>query len=212
MEQNALEVYSRNSGPHSIIHHLREDGLIPGVLYGHNQGTQLIQLNEKEFNQQLKFFGKSSVFYVTINQEKIPVKINEVQRDNIDKKIIHVDLQRVEMNKPVDMEVPIQFFGKSIGEQNGGLIQQQLRSVELRGLPASIPNSIQLNISELDIGDAILVRDIYVPEGLQINHEPDSVVMKIIAPKLVEEALTEEPKDEPKIVNAKDGRGIDAAK
>ena len=207
-----MEVYSRNPGPHSIIHNLREEGLIPGVLYGQNHGSQLIQVNEREFNQQLKLFGKSSIFYITIDQEQVPVKINEVQRDNIDKKIIHVDLQRVEMSKPVIMDVPIQFFGKSIGEQNGGVIQQQLRVLEVRGLPSLIPSSIQVNISDLDIGDAILVRDIHVPEGLEVNHDNDSVAIKIIAPKLVEEALTEEPKSEPEIVDARDGHGIDAAK
>ncbi|GBF11402.1 50S ribosomal protein L25 [Tepidibacillus infernus] len=213
MEPINLEVIVREIGADSILHHLRENGYIPGVLYGNGFSNQPIQIEESTLKIQLKEHGKSGIFHILMGNEQIPVKINEIQRDPIDQKVIHVDLQRVQMNKLISTSVPLHFFGKSMGEKNGGIVQQQIRDIEVKALPAYIPEFIQVNISDLDIGDALYVRDLMVPDGVEIQHDPDSVLLTIIPPKMIEEDLLEErPVHEPKIVDPKDGRGIDAAK
>jgi len=212
MEYFNLEVMERPKGSDSVLHHLRDDGFVPGVIYGHQHNSELIQLNERELLTQLKKYGQSGIFEVTLNNEKIPVKINELQKDVIGGRIMHVDLQAISLNEMTDMSVPIHFFGKPIGEKNGGMIQQQLRHIEVRALPSATPEHIQVNIADLDIGDALFVRDILMPDGVKVLSDGDMLVLSILPPNRVEEILTQEPTSEPEIVNARDGRGIDAAK
>ncbi|WP_339060695.1 50S ribosomal protein L25 [Tepidibacillus marianensis] len=145
-------------------------------------------------------------------EQSIPVKINEIQRNPVDRNIIHVDLQRVDMDQPVEMFVPIQYFGQSLGEKNGGIIQQQLREVEVRALPNHIPEYVQVNITDLDIGDFLSVKDLLLPEEAEILNDLNSVILKVLPPKMDLEEHTEEPQSEPQIINARDSHGIDAAK
>lgn len=213
MEQFNYEVLTRSRGTDSVLHDLRKNGYIPGILYGGFDQNQLIQMPQKEFSRQIKKHGKSGIFQIAIGDEQIPVKINEIQRDPVDGQIIHVDLQRIEMDKQVVMSVPLHFYGQSIGEKNGGAIQQQLRELYVRALPASIPEYIQVNISDMDIGNALHVRDILFPDGVDVQHDLDAVILTILPAKMsLEEAENQSPKSEPEIVNARDSRGIDAAK
>ena len=212
MEQGSFVVEPRLTGTDSILHHLRDDGFIPGIMYGGKEGNQPIRIEQRAFLKQMRQHGKSGIFSIEMGEELVPVKINEIQRNPVDRNVIHVDLQRVDMSQPVEMFIPIHFFGQSVGEANGGVLQQQLREIEVRSLPSSIPETIQLNIADLDIGDALVVRDVVLPKEVEILQDLDSVIVKVLPPKMDLEEHTEEPKSEPEIVNARDSHGIDAAK
>ncbi|WP_165895052.1 50S ribosomal protein L25 [Tepidibacillus fermentans] len=212
MEQGSFTVELRTKGTDSVLHHLRDEGFIPGILYGGQQENQSIQIDQKTFLRQMKEHGKSGIFSITLDKETIPVKINEIQRNPVDRNVIHIDLQRVDMDRPVEMLVPIHFFGHSIGERNGGVIQQQIREIEIRALPSSIPEYIQVNITDLDIGDSLLVKDLVLSDGIEVLHDRDSVILKVLPPVMDQEAHLEESKSEPEVVNARDSHGIDAAK
>jgi len=212
MEQNSLEVELRSKSTDAALHHIRDGGFIPGILYGGKHGNQPIQVNHRTFQRQMKEHGKSVIFSVQMDDQSIPVKINEIQRNPVNRSIIHVDLQRVDMNQPVEMLVPIQYFGFSLGEKNGGVIQQQLREIEVRALPNDIPEYVQVNIVDLNIGDFLSVKDLILPKEVEILNDLQSVILKILPPKMDLEEHIEEPKSEPNIVNSRDSHGIDAAK
>ncbi|MFV9511732.1 50S ribosomal protein L25 [Tepidibacillus sp. LV47] len=212
MEQVGLPVEPRIKGTDADLHHLRDHGFIPGILYGGGKGNQTIQIEQKTFLKQLKEHGKSGFFALTMGNDTFPVKINEIQINPIDRQVVHVDLQRIDLDRPVEMLVPIHFFGQSIGERNGGVIQQQLREIKVRALPASIPEFIQVNIADLDIGDSLYVKDLMLPEDVEVLHDKDSVILKVVPSRMDQEAHLEEPTKEPEVVNARDSHGIDAAK
>ncbi|OEG00292.1 hypothetical protein BHF71_05150 [Vulcanibacillus modesticaldus] len=213
MEKSNIEAIPRSKNSNAYLRQLREEGFIPGVLYGHEQSSQPIQLNKKALYKQLNRHGMSSIFQVEIGEELVPVKMNEVQKDAINKEIIHVDLQRVEMDKAIDIAVPIHLTGQAVGVKSGGTIQQQLRMIKVRALPTLIPESIYVDVTDLEIGDSLLIKDIDIPDELEVLNESESVVLTILPPKMNEEEIEGDvPDSEPEIVDAKDGRGIDAAK
>ncbi len=212
MELRNIEVITREKGPDSILQSIRGNGYIPGVMYGVNNQSHSIKIQQKPLSHQLKKNGKSSIFHVEFANEIVPVKINEIQRNPVDGHIVHVDLQRIEMNKLIEVAVPIHFIGESSGVKKGGTIQRQLREIKVRALPASIPEYIQVNISDLEIGEALHVRDLVILHDVAVLQEPDAVIISILSSKMEKEEQQEVPISEPEVVKARDGRGIDAAK
>lgn len=214
MEQINFDILQRGVSSDAYLSSVRKSGYIPGVLYGNNFSNRHIQLDKKEFSRQLKKHGKSGIFKVNVDDEILSVKINEIQRDTVSNEIIHIDLHTVDLNKVINIFVPIQLFGGSIGVKSGGILQQQLRSIEVKGLPSLIPETIHLNISDLDIGQAIYVKDLMIPAEVEVLTDSDTMILTIVPPKLLDDDVDPDntPKDEPKVVDARDGRGIDAAK
>ncbi len=214
MDNVNLRVSARGNDSYLTIRKLREDGYIPGVLYGFEKSNQLVQLKEKELQKHLKEHGVSSIFNVEFADELIPVKINEVQKDIINQKLIHFDLQTVEVNKKIDIAVPIQLTGQAIGVQNGGTIQQQLRIIKLRSYPSLIPEKLTLNISDLDIGDNLYIKDIVISKDIEVLENLNTMILTILSPQaeVIEDVKEQVITNEPEIINAKNGKGIDAAK
>lgn len=212
MDQIALEVTTRNKGPNSLLNNLRNEGYVPGVLYGTEGFNQPIQVNQRELAKLIRKHGKSGIIYITIDNENVAAKLNEIQRNPVDGEILHVDLQRIDLERIVQINVPIHLFGQAKGVKSGGLIQQQIREIELKALPSFIPDSIHVNVSDLDIGDALYVGDISIPDDVELLNDKKEVILTIIPPRMSEELENEEPKSEPEVVNARDGRGVDAAK
>lgn len=214
MEQLNIDILHRGVSSDAYLSSVRKSGYIPGVLYGNNFVNRPIQLNHKDFAKQIKKHGRSGIFQISVDNEILSVKINEIQREPVTNEIIHIDLYTVDLNKVINISVPIQLFGGSIGVKNGGILQQQLRAIEVKGFPSSVPEIIHLNISDIDIGQAFFVKDLMIPDGVEVLNDPDTLILTILPPKLLDEDITPDntPQGEPKVVGAKDGRGIDAAK
>ncbi len=214
MEGIFIEAIVRDKGPDSILTNIRNDGFVPGILYGSDHINQTIQINKRNLLKQLKTHGKTGLFTILVDGNSIPIKVNEIQRNPLDGEIIHVDLQRINMDKVIHMPVPIHLFGESEGVKSGGTIQQELREVEVRALPTTVPESIHVNISDLKIGDALFVRELSIPNEVELLTDENSVILTILHPKMAEqeEGTDRDIQSEPEIVDARDGRGIDAAK
>jgi len=212
VQQINFEVDFREKGTDSSLRIVRDEGYIPGILYGYNHANHPIKINQKNFSKHLKEHGKSGIFKINLGNEQVYVKINETQRDLIDGQVIHVDLQSIEMNKFVAMSVPLHFFGQALGVKNGGTVQQILRDVKVRALPTAIPESIHVNITELDIGDVLYLRQIALPPDVEVQHDLSTVVVTIVPPRASDTEEDSATGGEPEVVKARDGRGIDAAK
>jgi len=202
VQQINFEVDFREKGTDSSLRIVRDEGYIPGILYGYNHANHPIKINQKNFSKHLKEHGKSGIFKINLGNEQVYVKINETQRD----------LQSIEMNKFVAMSVPLHFFGQALGVKNGGTVQQILRDVKVRALPTAIPESIHVNITELDIGDVLYLRQIALPPDVEVQHDLSTVVVTIVPPRASDTEEDSATGGEPEVVNARDGRGIDAAK
>src|SRR5699024_3277785 len=122
----------------------------------------------------------------------------EIQEHPIKNKFLHLDLRRLDMTEEMVAAVSVILAGESEGVKAGGVLQQQLWEVEVRCLPANLPDNITVDISQLQIGETITVEDLNVPEGVEIQHNADESVVSVTASRLeAESEASEEEAAEP---------------
>jgi large subunit ribosomal protein L25 len=212
MENIALAVEKRNESEikSRASKRLRVGNYIPAVVYGLNKEPVSIKVKEKEFKNLLK--GKSILSMIfnmqidgTKKNSKETVLIKEFQRDPITREFIHLDFLRIKMENEIETSVPIHIINEEIAigvKEGGGVLQHGLRELHISCLPKDIPEYIEYDIKNLDMGIAIRVSDIDVPGGIKILNDPEEVVVSIIHPTELkeEELVTEEEVEEEEIV------------
>ncbi|MCM8766568.1 MAG: 50S ribosomal protein L25 [Candidatus Omnitrophica bacterium] len=187
---------------------LRSKGYIPGILYGPDIDPIPLKL-EKKTNEKIIFHLTSHNIIAEMKLKKngdeqtIQVVLKDIQTDPIKDEIIHLDFYKLSSERPVILEIPVVIKGKSIGEEKGGILEQELREIKLEGLPGNIPEKIEIDIKNLDFGHAILVKDIKVPDGVKILEDEKKVVVTVLRPKegIAEEVKVEEIQEEPKVIS-----------
>lgn len=200
----------RNKAPRR----LRSKDFVPAVLYGLKKEPVSIKVKEKELKDLLK--GKniySVIFNMQINGEKKggkdTVLIKECQRDPITREFVHVDFLRIQMEKEIETTVPVHILNEEISvgvKEKGGVLQHGLREFHISCMPADIPDYIEYDIVDLDMGSAVRVSDIDISNKIKILNDPEEVVVSIIHPtQLKEEELApeeevEEEMAEPEVI------------
>jgi len=168
----------------------RASGLVPAVVYGrHLEKPQNLQLDARELRTAL---GKTAGEHVLVDLEivggaKTLALIQDVQHHPLKRDILHVDFHALREDEKMHTTVPVICFGEASGVKNsGGVLEQLLRSIEVECLPRDLPESIVIDVSKLEIGDAIHIRDLQLPEGVVSRGAPDNSVVHCAAPKVEE--------------------------
>jgi large subunit ribosomal protein L25 len=173
---------------------LRREGLIPGVLYGHGKDATLITIDPHDLRQALTTdAGTHAVLDVTLEGHKRSHKaiIKELELDRVKQHVIHVDLQEIRLDEVIESMVAIHFEGEAAGVKLGGLLDESVREVTVKGLVTDIPEHLTLDISGLQLGDTATVADLVVPEGVEVQEAPDEVLCSVLSPRKAEAALEE---------------------
>lgn len=179
----------------------REDKL-PAVVYGKGYKATSIAIDEKELSRILKTHGESSLIDLQVESETFPVLIKEVQRNTLKSSIDHVDFFKVSMDEEVEYNLPIILVGDAKGIKMGGILQQQKREVAVKALPGDMLESIEVNVSEMEIGDTVTVADLRVDSKNTIVDDADELIVSVLAPKLAEEDVeTPAEGEEPELVD-----------
>lgn len=180
---------------------LRQTGRVPAVIYGKGKEAVSLQLEENEVRKVLSHL--TGLVELSINGKNHHVIVRDVQRDPLKSSIVHVDFQEVQLNKPIDAEVPIVLIGEeeAVGVKAGGILQHPVREMMVRGLPNELPEEITVDIRSFEVGDTLILEDISLPKGLELLTDPQTVVASIVPPQAEEPAeeatvVTEEPKKE----------------
>lgn len=191
MEKVVLQVESRKEKVgKNQARRLRRLGMIPGVLY--QEGDSIpVQVNTKDFNNIIKRYGENGIFQLIFEGKQSQSLIKEIQRDPVGQEILHFDLQPISVKEKLQINVPIQLEGQGLIENKGGIIQRQLNDIEIEAFPNQIPQSIKIDISQLDIGDSLQVNDIEVANGVKILSNPEETVLSISKPVAQDENLEE---------------------
>lgn len=169
---------------------LRRQGFIPGIIYGQKASNIPVAIGESEFRR--VDAGAGQVFKVAVEGEgEHSVLVREMQKHPVSQRIIHVDLMEVSMDEPINTIVPVRIDGEAKGEKAGGILQYGIREVEVKCLPADIPEAIAVDISGLEIGDQVKVEDLVAPTGVTILTDPEQLVISVITAQ-VEEVVEEE--------------------
>ena len=195
MEQINLNARIRKVTGNSPARSLRREGRIPAVLYGPKTKPILLSVDSKEFEQVVK---KSTIGSVLLNlmiqngnTESRPAMVKELQTHPVTQRFLHVDFYEVDMQRKIKVMVPVVVRGKAKGVEEGGLLQIAHREIEVLCLPTEIPESFEVDVTDLDIGDAIHLEDIQAVGNIEIVAEANVTVVSVLAPKVEVEAVEE---------------------
>ena len=171
----------------------RAAGRIPGVLYGHGETPVPLAVVAREFDLALHGYqGSNPLVTLKLDGGEFTALIRDVQYDPLTHQILHLDFQHISLTETVEVEVTLRVTGLALGvKDGGGILEHILRQVEVRCLPTAIPPSIDVDVSSLNVGDSIHVRDLSVP-NVTILTDADATVATVVAPTIMEEKPAEE--------------------
>ena len=200
MEQIDLKAQVRKTTGKGPARTLRREGRIPAVLYGQKTDSIMLSIDFKEFEQIVKTANIGSVLLnLKIQNGKTstrPAMIKELQTNPVTGAFLHIDFYEIDMQNKITVSVPVVTRGKSAGVEEGGLLQIVRREIELFCLPTAIPESIEVDITDLTIGDSIHMREIALPGDVELPEDVDFTVITVLAPKVEEEPVEEEELEE----------------
>lgn len=209
MKAVKLEARVRESTGKEYSHKLRRRGLVPGVVYGAQEDTVPLELDAKEMHRfLLTQEGENVLIDLEIAGAEPSVKkavVKDLQLDPVTGRVLHVDFLHISMTEKIKVRVPVHLLGTSTGVKNqGGIIQHILRELEVSCLPSDIPASINMDITELGIGDSIHVRDVTV-DKVEVLTETERTIVTVIPPTVhkEEEAPVPEAEEEPEVLAEK---------
>jgi large subunit ribosomal protein L25 len=182
----------------------RREGLVPAVLYGEGDEVRSLAVDSKDFYTVIHTTaGENVILDLKVEGSKAgdcKAIIKEIQYHPVRRDILHVDFQHISMTKEITVHVPIEVKGEAAGvKTRGGILEVIHRDVEVECLPADIPNAISVDVTELDVGDSLQVRDLVI-ENVKIVTDPTATVVTIVAPSVIEEAkpaAAEEEEEKP---------------
>jgi large subunit ribosomal protein L25 len=189
MEQIELKAEPRETlGKH--VKQVRAQGYVPAVLYGSKIKATPIQVESKTLHKVLARAGGNTLIALQIGRKKPVLTLaREVQRDILRHNILHVDFYQVVMTEKITAEVPLVLTGEAPAvREHGGILVHGLDTVEVQCLPGDLPSSIEIDLAPLtDFNDMLTMADLPVPPSVTILSEPESVIARIEAPRMVEE-------------------------
>ncbi len=196
MAEVTLEVSRREGVGKGVAKKLRAAGKVPAVVYGGHREPVAIEVDRKSVSEliQKSEHGRRSIFLLKMSgtDQQRHAMIKDLVIDPISRKMIHIDFVRVVMDEVVRVAIPIHVVGAAIGVKEGGLLDWQVRELHVECLPGSIPDTIDVDVSELGTHDYLRISDLKLPEGIKILDDMDRVVVGVTQMKLepvVEEAV-----------------------
>lgn len=182
---NLLEAQPRTPGNKNDARRVRQGGKIPAVVYGAGQDPKTISLDPRQVSRILHSqSGYNTIFDLSLDGEHTKAMIVDWQHEPLKGSLLHVDLKRIAMDQKLTVEVPIVLKGEPVGvKQEGGILEQVLRQVELECLPADIPTSIEMDVSELTFGKVLRVSDLPQNDKLKYLTDETQPVAHVISIK-----------------------------
>lgn len=199
-----LNAKVRENSTKGQIHELRRKGKLPAVLYGGKEQAVSIVIDQKEFMKALRtehgenviislYLSDSATTHSKAGEKPVPAIIKEIQIDPVTRNLLHVDLCRISLKEEIRVNVPIEIYGKAPGvEKRGGIIDHIVHEVSVKCLPTKIPDKIICDVSALEVGETLTIKELKIPKGVEVLDDPQKIVVNIMVPSVVEEKPAEE--------------------
>jgi large subunit ribosomal protein L25 len=209
MSELHIKANKRESVGKSHARRLRRLGDIPCTLYGAEEKSVSLSVSRHEFEKLLT--ETRSVFVVDVDGAEQRAVVKDIQYHPVKGLMIHVDFMRVKAGQEINVSVPIKFTGTAEGEKMGGVFQEIKSELDITCLPKNMPDSLEIEISQLDVGDVIRVSDLNF-ENITINAEENALICTVAIPRKIEEEaevegeeeeIEEEEGAEPEVITAK---------
>ena len=213
-KQVKLSASRRTAVGRNAVRKLKSSGAVPAVIYGGRNEPEPLQVSKREISALLSHAaGENILVELEIAGEGTNrlALVQEVQHSPIGGDVLHVDFHAVSMDEKIQAEVPLEPFGIANGVKNfGGLLEQSLRSLAIECLPRDLPDVIRVDVSALNIGDAIHVRDIALPEGVTTRVTPDLTAISVMAPTVEDTTTAVAAPTAPEVIKEKKEDTTDA--
>ncbi len=188
MERVNLGAVVRTATGKNAVKQVRKDGFVPAILYGRAREPLALAVARKDLLGALATGGRNVLIDLRVgrtgDEESNTVMIAEIQRDQLRREILHVDLHQISLTEKLEARVPVMLAGTPEGvASGGGILEHHLREVVVRCLPTEIPDHLTLDVAALGVGDSLHVRDLSVAEGTEVLTPPEEVLVSVVAPK-----------------------------
>lgn len=216
MERINLESQLRGEKGKQLVKRLRKEGFVPAVVYKGGGDNLSLKLSEKDF---IKVLGTKAGTNVIINlkisgekkgsskaSKDKTVIIKEIQKDPVRGNILHIDFSEISLTETLKFKVRIEAKGEPVGVKEGGTLEHVMWEADIECLPTQIPEKLEIDVSNLKIGDSVFVKDLISVEGVKILHAPELIVMSVKPPfveKPAEEVPAEGAPEEPELIRKK---------
>lgn len=206
-DQLSLEVTRRDTSGKEQAKKLRREGKVPAVVYGGHREAVPIVVDRKNVSELITKspHGVRSIFLLQLagTDQQRHAMIKDIQIDPVSRRMTHIDFVRVVMDEVVRVTIPVHVIGLAVGVKNGGgVLDFQARELHVECLPNAIPDTIDIDVTSLDIHDFIRISDLPVPEGVKVLDDPDRVVVSVTLARAeaVAEVAAEEGAAEPEVI------------
>ncbi len=190
-----LQAQERKELRRSALKNIRQNGNIPAVIYGAKVESKPVSVSSADLTKTIRSVGRNGIISLDVNGTKQDVILTDYQEDAFKKEILHVDFLAVDRSSKINVEVRLVLVGEAAGVKDGGVLQQSVHQLSITSTPDNIPQQIEVDIANLQVGETVLVGDIPAVGGFTINHEDDEVVASILPPRQEEEINAGEQQD-----------------
>lgn len=199
MAKYSLNVQSRDAVGSNRVNKLRNQGIIPAVVYHRGEETESVQVNEREFNKVFSKAGTSTLVDLSTEEGPMTVLIKEVQNHPVRGNIIHIDFQAVNMNEAINVTVPVILRGRDEIRVQPSVLLQFIDEISVTCLPGDIPQTAEADVENMQIGDTLTVADLDIAgnDKLTLEFELDEPLCSLNQPE--EEVLPEEGEEEAEV-------------
>ncbi len=190
-----LTISSRSTGSSRATRRLRREGQVPGVLYGRGQDPVSFAVDARELRNALA--GSGAVLELSLDGQTTSAVVKDTQRHPVRGQIIHLDLIRVDLNKPIAAIVSVEVVNgdESPGAKVGGIVEQITREVNIEALPSAIPESIVFDAADLELGETVGLDALQIPDGVTLLDETDDAVLLTVTLPTIDAEAEDEAED-----------------
>lgn len=196
----SLEVSKREVRPRSLRNKLRHEGKVPAIVYGYNVESTPIAIDGQIFSKLLRENGANTVITMTIDGKKVNTLVHKVQTNTFTNHFEHVEFLSVNMSEETEVETEIVLVGEAAGVKPGGVLAQNLYTVIVSATPSNLPERIEVDVTNLNLGDAITVADLPENNDYKVVSDGEEQIAAVAAP--TEEAETTDEESEPEVIGS----------
>ncbi|MCX0378508.1 50S ribosomal protein L25 [Clostridium perfringens] len=192
-----LQINQREKKTRHSSRQCRRKGLVPGVLYGKGINNFLFEIGELELNHALSVTGEHGLLNINSQEGSLNTLIKEVQRDPVTRRVLHIDLEKVEGNEEIETVIPINYVGEEYINKLDAVLQKNIDSIKVKCSPSNIPKGVNLNVGRAKPGDQFKIADVEFGNEITVVDDLNSIVasvsydQKIITQEVVDQEVAE---------------------
>nr|WP_075810317.1 50S ribosomal protein L25 [Clostridium perfringens] len=192
-----LQVNQREKKTRHSSRQCRRKGLVPGVIYGKGINNFLFEIGELELNHALSVTGEHGLLNINSQEGSLNTLIKEVQRDTVTRRVLHIDLEKVEGNEEIETAVPINYVGEEYINKLDAVLQKNIDSIKVKCSPSNIPKGVNLNVGRAKPGEQFKIADVEFGNEITVVDDLNSIVasvsydQKIITQEVVDQEVAE---------------------